>query len=398
MTTNKYNYYFYILLVFLVFILGLDTYYSLSISYKEALNVYVNHSVLSTVANSFIYIFGQNDLALRAPFILFYTLSAILMYQITDSYSKYETDRLLSIIIFMLLPGVLGASLLVNSSIIVIFCTLLYLYYYKKYDKHSYILLLLLLLIDNSFAILYLAIFFHSFKINDSKIRYFSLGLFIISLMIFGFTADGKPKGYLVDTFGIYATIFSPALFLYFLYSIYRAGIKKEYSLNWYISVVALILSFAFSFRQKVFIEDFAPYVVISLPLTIKTFLHSYRIRLKEYRKFYSFIGIVTVSLLCINVVFTFFNKPLYMYLSNPAKHFAYEYHFTKELARKLKKTGINEIDSNDKELILKLKFYNIDQGSKYFLSTKPISDFDNIIDINSYGKSIYKIYVKKQE
>lgn len=398
MTTNKYSYYFYTSLVFLVFILILKVDLSLSISYKEALNVFVNHSVLSIITNTFLNLFGENDVILRLPFILLYAMSAVLMYKITDGYFKYEKDRLISIFIFMLLPGVLSASLLVNSSILVIFCTLLYLYYYKKYDKHSYILLLILLFVDNSFAILYLAVFFHSFKKDDVKIKYFSALLFIISLIIYGFSTEGKPKGYLVDTFGIYATIFSPALFLYFLYSIYRSGINKEYSLNWYISVVALILSFAFSFRQRIYIEDFAPYVVISLPLTIKTFLHSYRVKLKEYRKFYSTLAIFTIFMLMINVVFTFFNKPLYLYLTNPTKHFAYEYHMVKELAYLLKKAGINEISSNDKELLLRLRFYNINQGNKYFLSTKKIGDFDDILTVDYYGKTIIRIYVKKIE
>lgn len=398
MTANKYSYYFYISLVFLVFILILKVDLSLSISYKEALNVFVNHSVLSIITNTFLNLFGENDVILRLPFILLYAMSAVLMYKITDGYFKYEKDRLISIFIFMLLPGVLSASLLVNSSILVIFCTLLYLYYYKKYDKHSYILLLILLFVDNSFAILYLAVFFHSFKKDDVKIKYFSALLFIISLIIYGFSTEGKPKGYLVDTFGIYATIFSPALFLYFLYSIYRSGINKEYSLNWYISVVALILSFAFSFRQRIYIEDFAPYVVISLPLTIKTFLHSYRVKLKEYRKFYSTLAIFTIFMLMINVVFTFFNKPLYLYLTNPTKHFAYEYHTVKELAYLLKKAGINEISSNDKELLLRLRFYNINQGNKYFLSTKKIGDFDDILTVDYYGKTIIRIYVKKIE
>ena len=398
MTANKYSYYFYTSLVFLVFILILKVDLSLSISYKEALNVFVNHSVLSIITNTFLNLFGENDVILRLPFILLYAMSAVLMYKITDGYFKYEKDRLISIFIFMLLPGVLSASLLVNSSILVIFCTLLYLYYYKKYDKHSYILLLILLFVDNSFAILYLAVFFHSFKKDDVKIKYFSALLFIISLIIYGFSTEGKPKGYLVDTFGIYATIFSPALFLYFLYSIYRSGINKEYSLNWYISVVALILSFAFSFRQRIYIEDFAPYVVISLPLTIKTFLHSYRVKLKEYRKFYSTLAIFTIFMLMINVVFTFFNKPLYLYLTNPTKHFAYEYHTVKELAYLLKKAGINEISSNDKELLLRLRFYNINQGNKYFLSTKKIGDFDDILTVDYYGKTIIRIYVKKIE
>jgi hypothetical protein len=34
-----------------------------------------NSSILSIITNSSTYIFGQNDLALRLPFIIFYTLS-----------------------------------------------------------------------------------------------------------------------------------------------------------------------------------------------------------------------------------------------------------------------------------------------------------------------------------
>ena len=142
-TKNKYTIYFYLILFFIVSLLLITANYSLSISYKEALNLYYNSSILSIITNSFTYIFGHNDLALRAPFIIFYTLSVILMFLITKDYFKYEKDRYISIIVFMILPGVLSASLLVNSAIVIIFFTLLYLYYYHKYNKHSYILLLL---------------------------------------------------------------------------------------------------------------------------------------------------------------------------------------------------------------------------------------------------------------
>lgn len=202
-TNNKYKYYFYTFLLLLSLILLFKASYSLSISYKEALNVFVNHSVLSFITNTSIYIFGQNDIALRLPFILFYIFSVILMYKITENYFKYEQDRYISIIIFMVLPGVLSSSLLVNSAIVVIFFTLFYLYYYQKYNQHSYILLLLFLFIDNSFAILYLGLFFYSLKNKDNRLIYFSLLLFIISMYIYGFSTGGKPRGFLVDTFEI---------------------------------------------------------------------------------------------------------------------------------------------------------------------------------------------------
>ncbi len=395
-TNNKYKYYFYTSLLFLFSILLFKASYSLSISYKEALNVFVNHSVLSLITNSSIYIFGQNDIALRLPFIIFYIFSVILMYKITENYFKYEQDKYISIIIFMILPGVLSSSLLVNSAIVVIFFTLFYLYYYQKYNEHSYILLLLFLFIDNSFAILYLALFFYSLKDKNNKLLYFSLILFLISMYMYGFSTGGKPKGFLVDTFAIYATVFSPLLFIYFLYAIYRAGIKNDRTLTWYISTTALVLSLIFSFRQRIYIEDFAPYVVISLPLMLKTFFHAYRVRLKEFRTNYNILVGIVIMMLSINVVLTFINKPLYLILPNPSKHFVHQYHFVKELAEELSKRDIKTITTDNEELALRLKFYNIDKGDDYFLTLKNYDYPSERISIKYYGKELFVAYLIK--
>lgn len=395
-TNNKYKYYFYSSLLFLTFILLFKATYSLSISYKEALNVFVNNSVLSLITNTSIYILGQNDLALRLPFILFYTFSVIIMYKITENYFKYEKDRYISIIVFMILPGVLSASLLVNSAIVIIFFTLLYLYYYHKYNKHSYILLLLFLFIDNSFAILYLALFFYSLKNKDTKLIYFSLILFGLSMYIYGFSTGGKPRGFLVDTFAIYATVFSPFLFLYFLYTMYRSWIKDERTLIWYISITALLLSLLFSFRQRIYIEDFAPYVVISLPYMLKTFFHSYRVRLKEFRTKYNILAFLIVLMLSINVILTFVNKPLYLILPNANKHFVYQYHFIKELVEELSSRGITSITTDDYELALRLKFYHINRGDEYFLTLKNYDYPSERISIKYYGKEVFVAYLIK--
>ena len=213
--------------------------------------------------------------------------------------------------------------------------------------------------IDNSFAILYLALFFYSLENKDKKLIYISLVLFVVSMYIYGFSTDGKPKGFLIDTFGVYSTIFSPFLFFYFLYSIYRAGIKNERTLNWYISATALFISLLFSFRQRIYIEDFAPYVVISLPYMLKTFFHSYRVRLKEFRTKYNILAFLIVLMLSINVILTFVNKPLYLILPNPNKHFVYQYHFIKELVEELSNRGVTNISTDNNELALRLKFYN---------------------------------------
>lgn len=395
---NRYTLYFYSLLIIIIFILLLKVELSLSISYKEALNVFVNSSILTLITKVSLFLFGQNDIALRLPFILFYIFSVILMYQITKNYFKYESDRFISIVIFMVLPGVLSASLLVNSAIIVTFLTLFYIYYYQRYNKHLYILLPVLLFVDNSFAILFLALFFFSFRNKDKTLLYFSAVLFVLSLYIYGFPTDGRPRGFLIDTVGIYAAIFSPILFIYFIYTIYRGTIKKERSLSWYITITALIISIVFSFRQKIYIEDFAPYVVISTPLMLKTFLQSYRVRLKEFRKVHNIAAILIITMLSLNVIFTFVSKPLYLVVSEPKQHFVYQYHFAKELADYLKEKNIDEVICDDEELQLRLKFYKINEGEKYYLSSKRFYNYDYRFTIRYYNRKLFDIYIKDLE
>ena len=396
--SNKYsNYIFYFLLTLFVVVL-LFVANTLSISYKEALNVFDNVSLLRVITYLPLKFFGYNDIALRVPFVLFYALSACLMYIVTKDYFKYASDRLINILIFMLLPGVLSASLLVNTAIIVTFCTLLYLYYYKQYQKHNYIFLFIFLFIDNSFAIFYLALFFYSLSKKENKLLVISLILFACSMYIYGFDTGGKPKNYILDIFGIYASIFSPLLFLYFFYAMYRIGMKGNRTLYWYISVTALIFSILFSLRQRVYIEDFAPYVVITLPIMLKLFFHTLRVRLPQFRGVHKTLAYLTLSILLVNVALTLINKPIYRVLENPKKHFAYKYHFAKDIAVILKKHNINNIYSDDVELTKRLRFYDIQKGNDYFISLHNYYGVSKEYMINYHGKDILKIYVVKMK
>lgn len=367
---------------------------SLSVSYEESLNILVNKSVLTYITKPFVYIFGHNDIAVRLPFILLYAASVILMYLLTKDYFKKEIDRLINISLFMLLPGIISASLLINSSIVAIFCTLLYLYYYKTYKKHNYYLLFLFLFVDNSFAILFLALFFYALNKKENRLLVISLVLFGLSMTIYGFDAGGKPRSYFFDTFGTYASIFSPLLFVYFFYSMYRVGLKGNRSIFWYISVTALAFSFLLSFRQRVPIEDFAPYVVITVPIMVKLFLHTLRIRLPEFRtKTYS-IAKLTLFIMLINIVTLLYSKPIYLVLDNPKRHFAYDYHFAKEISNILKENGIDNVLTLNYELKKRLEFYGIKEGDDYILSLNKPSYYDFEYKVSYLNKDLLTFYV----
>lgn len=394
--TSAYKYLFLLFFSLVVYALVYNV-LGLSISYKEALNFFVNNSVLSIITNTSTAILGQNDFGLRAPFLLFYILSVYLMYRLTEDFFKRESDRYISLAIFSILPGVLSASILVNSSIIVIFFTLLYIYIYKKTSTHSYLLLALFLLLDNSFAIFFLALFFYSMKKKDNKLLLVSLVFFGVSMAIYGFDTGGKPKGFLIDTFAIYASIFSPLLFVFFFYTIYRIGIKENKNLTWYISTTSLFFSLLLSFRQRVYIEDYAPFVVIFLPYMIRHFFHNLRLRLPQFRVKHYYLTATTLFVLALNVFATLFNKSLYLVLEEPSKHFAYKYNFIKEVSEVLKEKGINYVNSDDERLLLRLKFYGIEKGSQYYITTREQYYFDKKFEINYFNKTLYTLYVLKE-
>ncbi|MCK9337605.1 MAG: hypothetical protein M0P43_07235 [Arcobacteraceae bacterium] len=369
----------------------------LSFSYKEALLILnESNTFLSYFMSFWIDSFGTNSLIARLPFIFFYALSVILLYLLTQNYFTKEIDRFITTIIFALLPGINSSALIINESIIVVFCVLLYLYLYKLYNKPNLIILPFFLLIDNSFAIFYLALFFYGLYKKDNMLFVISLVLFGISMSIFGFDTGGKPKGHFVSTLAIYSSIFSPLLFLYFAYAMYKISFKGTKSLYWFISITAFGFSLLLSFRQKIDIADFAPFVIVAIPMMVKLFMHSYRVRLKKFRTYHKISVNIVLIVLVINFFFLHYNQILYLLLEKPTKHFAYDYHFAKDLAQELKQKGINNIYIDDEKLQKRLEIYGIKMGNSYYATSSKTKIYDEIVTIEVYNKTVIELFVTK--
>ncbi len=373
---------FLIIIIDLIFLLyGVNT---LSISYKEAIVFYNGDNFLHYLVKFSTNIFGENDFALRIPFILFHVLSIFLIFEISKFYIKRDEDRLISVCTFVLLPGVVSSALLVNSASVVIFFTMLFVYLFLQKRVFLYSLLLpLLVFIDNSFFILYLGLIFYGLYEKNRYLVFISSLLFLLSLYLYGLDSiqHGKPRGYFLDTFGAYSLIFSPLIFLYFFYTMYQILIKGKKSIVWFISFVSLVISILLSFRQRIIIEDFAPFVVISIPLMVQVFSKSYRTRLPELRGFHRIFFVFIFSFLILNFFATYFNQYFYRYLDKPSKHFAYKYHIVKELSQKLKDKNITNIKCDNKSLELRLKFYGVNKGNdlQLLLCDKNISDTQKV-------------------
>ncbi|MDA3947424.1 MAG: hypothetical protein PF439_12165 [Helicobacteraceae bacterium] len=387
--------------ILLFLILGLDAMVllyevsTLSITSHEADVLFNTHSFVHYLTQLSITVFGQNDYALRMPMIFFHLLSVILLYLVSKPYVKRDSDRLWLVVVYILLPGVISAALLVNSAGIMIFMLFLLLYLYQIKSPLIPLVLMLSLVIDGASALLYFSLFVYAFNKNNKFYMVFTAILFFIAYYLYGFDTMGKPSGHFLDTLGLYATIFSPVVFVFLIYVLYRKMITKEYDITLYVGGVVFVLSLLLSFRQQIHIEHFAPYLMLLLPLAAQTFFSSYRVRLRAFRGRYRVLLAVGFTILAMHFFLLLFNKGLYLFIEDPHKHFAYKTHIVKELAAALKSQNINCVSAESENLQNRLKFYSIDECSERVLYEVPL-DIHSDVTISYIGRIVATYNVTK--
>jgi hypothetical protein len=390
----KYRYILFLLLGIDALILFFQT-TEVSISAAEAELLYGSFSFLQLLIKSSLYIFGQNDFGLRFVMIALHISSALLLYKISKNYVHLQRNRLWLVLLFIMLPGVVSSAIVVNNAGLIIFGLFLYIYISQSYSqKYSLVLLFFLALINYGFLYLFAGIIIYALFQNKKQLLIFNMLFMTINIAIYGFDLNGIPRGHFLDTIGVYSAIFTPIIFLYIIYTLYRKYLTNKLDQLWYISSTALLYSLILSFRQQVALEYFAPYLIIALPLSAQTFISSYRVRLKIFRKRYKFIFTLAFLFLFANFMVVLFNKELYLFLDNPKKHFAYKMHVAKELAASLKQKGILCVHT-DNDMALRLKFYGIEKCNQNLLKESSIKERKNDdVTISYRNKIIYSASV----
>ena len=371
---------------------------NLSISYYEAEIFYNKKNLTSLLANFSCSIFGQNDFALRAPFLILHFINCALIYKVSKFTLKRRFDRLAATALFMGLPASMSSAILLNPAGIIIFATLLA-YYFAKTQKWALLIAVLVIsaFIDKAFFMLYVGFGIWALRSGKREIFVLCLALFIFAIIFYDIDTQGKPRGYFLDALGVFAGAFSPFVFLFFVYAIYRIWIKEYKDLLWYIATSAFCLTLLFSLRQRVALEMMLPYCVIATPLIVRVVFTSYRVRLPRFRSFHKFaLGVSLVSLVfCYFSVI--FSDVMYVALfeNKPKKHFIYKFDVVKDLASQLKSLGVQSAQCSDDELQLRLKFYGIENGFDAIIDEKNEKNFTQTIDIYKLGVQIAKFYVK---
>jgi len=331
------------------------------ISPHEAKILYTSHDIVGTLMR-----WGEASvggfLGLRIFYLFFGFLSIGLFYKVSRLYLSKSEDVYLSTLIFMLLPGIITATTLVNVAIIVLPLVLLFILMYEK--GHFFILPLLMLalfFIHEASIIFFAAVLLYAITHKEKRVVMLSL-VFLIAFIVLskGIEIGGRPSGHFVEIFGLYATVFSPLLFLYFFYAMYRILLRERRTLLWYISFTALAFSLILSIRQRVYITDFAPYVMIAVVLMLDIFNRSIRVRLPEFQKHYKRGFYVIMAFLALSVLLIVFHKLIYEFMDNPEKHFAKRIYQPYFLAKELKSKGIECYDNVHGRERYQLNYYKI--------------------------------------
>ena len=230
---------------------------------------------------------------------------------------------------------------------------------------------------------------------KNQKKAFFIFVLLIVSFFLNEFNVDGKPKGYFLDTIGVFAAVFSPFFFIYFVYVIYRICIKGGKDLIWFICFVSFCFCSLLSFRQRLELEEFLPFCVICVPLMVKIFFISYRRRLPNFRKKYKFFAIFMIISLVLNSSVIIFHQICYKFIS-PQKHFAYKYDVSKHLANFLKENNI-KISNCNTNMCERLKFYGVkfDKNGKKLRYRNKKNITNNDFVYKKFGK-IVAVYTLK--
>jgi len=305
-----------------------------------------------------------NGLDFRFPFIFFGFLNIPLFFIMSKLYFHNKKESYLATMIFALLPGIITSTILVNIAVLVITLVLGFITFYEK-NKFLWqgVVMILLLFMHDASVIFFIAVaIFSAFKQNK---QLFTLSIILAGVTLFyfnGLDIGGKPQGEFLELFGLYNALFSPLVFIYFFYALYRIWLREHKDILWYISFTAFTFSILLSLRQQVNMTDFAPYVIVAVVLMVVTYQQTLNVRLPQFQKWYKRGFSLVILSLFVSSFVIFFHKSFFYLLEDKSKHFAYAFYEPYWKVLELSEIGQDCYTAKNQKIQYQLKYYGIDE------------------------------------
>lgn len=369
----------------------------LPIGESEAKILYEQHGIIAWMMQADSQLPVDSFLSFRLPFLLIHAANIVLFFLLAKVTLHDEKIRALAIILFMVLPGVVSSALLASTTGLLLLLFQLFLnFYLRGYKTFSFAVLAIFMFIDKSSVILYSALLVYAVVNKERLMMVWLVALLAVVLFCYGYPVGGKPKNYFGDTIGLYAAIFSPLLFLYFFYVMYRYLIKSETkNIIWMTAASAMMISLMLAIRQRIHIQDFAPFVVPALLVMVENFYKSYRVRLSTFRSKYTLAVGLVLATVALNTLSLLFHRPFFLWLEDPRHHFAYNFYVPYWLANELKRQDIHEIHVNKREFQWQLHFYGIADSNRNWLQ-KEADEEAKRVSIRYKNRMIAEFFVSK--
>ncbi len=335
---------------------------TLPIGTHEAVIFYTNEGILKTFTHLAEGWFG-NSLDFRLPFVLLGLLNIFLFFLMSKEYFKKIEDSYLATTIFALLPGIITSAILVNIAVLVITLVMAFLIFNAKklVWLQGFVAILLLYLHDASIIFFISLAIFSAFK-RDYLLFTISSLLIAISFVYFNkLQVNGHPYGEFLELFALYAALFSPLVFIYFFYALYRIWLREEKDILWYIAFTAFAISILLSLRQQVIMTDFAPYVIVAVVLMVMIYQRTLNVRLPQFQKSYRFGFKIVMTSLIFSALLIILHKPLFLFYSDKTKHFAYAFYEPYWQSMELEEIGQNCYTAKQAKVQFQLKYYGIE-------------------------------------
>lgn len=256
------------------------------------------------------------DFGFRGLFLLVTFLSGWLFYVMSSHFFRNRNDRLMSLFIYLMLPGTIAESVLVSDAILIsLFISMFVIGYLKHIDLLMIVSLGAIGFVHWSSLGFYVIIVIYACLVKEYRVAGYSLVAMAVFFALGGNLPVLTHHGSMIKLLTIYATVFSPLFFIYFFFAGYRALLVGDRDIVWAVSFMSLVLSFLMSVYTKIRVEDFSPYLMTGVIVALRAYYRSSRVRLKKYRRGYEVTFTVVITMLVLSSMVIVLHQPIYRIL-----------------------------------------------------------------------------------
>ncbi|WP_456431281.1 hypothetical protein [Nitratifractor sp.] len=268
-------------------------------------------------------------------------LNARLMWLLAGEYFPDPADRRFAFWIYLLVPGAIASSVLLNDATYAFTCVLVFLYAHRRgWFPLGIAALAAAFPTHTAVFAFYLGVAVYGWRKKEH--RWLAVAaLFAVLAVVFGdYPFHGRPRGHLIELFGVYMALFSPLFFIAYFYALYRISLEGPRDLVWTIASTALVVSLLLSVRQHILIVDFSPYLLPGVFLPVAVYLRSLRVRLPRFRRPYRIAAGVVVASMILSASVIVLHRPIYEALGRPERYFAAPLYRPLHTIETLRRTG----------------------------------------------------------